>query len=367
VPVIIEKIGKDIEGSVYKTLDKLGYAPSRKKIFIKPNIVNAHKPNAPYITNPRIVGGIIDYLVDKGVQEIVVGEGVVGKDSEEIFRETGYTKLCKSKKVKLISLHNAERIYVKLNGTLILLPKIVFETEYINVSKLKTHVQTTVSLGLKNQKGLLNIRDRKKFHKDLHSSIANLANVIRPHLSVIDATNGVEGNGPGRMGREIRNINLLICGTDFLLTDYIGAMLMGISPDRVNHLKKAKDLGISLLNDAILGEDLESVKMDFMLPTNYYRIFNVYYWWSEETCSGCSSLLGEVKNAAFKSPVLLLKIFYYGFFKRLDFVMGNIEKLPNGHGKVVCIGNCTKNFAAKNKLPITLGCPPLLKDIFKYI
>jgi len=367
MPVIIEKIGKDTESSVYKTLDKLGYIPAKKKIFIKPNIVNACKPNEPYITNPRIVGGIIDYLMDKGAEEIFVGEGAVGKDSEEIFRATGYAKLCQRKKVKLISLHDTERIQVKFNGAFIFLPKIVFEIEYINVSKLKTHMQTTVSLGLKNQKGLLSIQDRKKFHKDLHSSIANLANVVRPHLSVIDATSGVEGNGPGRMGKEVKDINLLICGTDFLLTDFIGAMLMGINPDQVKHLKQAKDLGVSLLKDIIIGEDLEKLKMNFALPGDHCRIFNIYYWWSEEACSGCSSLLGEIKRAVLKSPILLLKVFHRGFLRRLDLVIGNIEKQPAGHGKTVCIGNCTKKFAAKNKLPIARGCPPSLKDIFKCI
>ncbi len=367
MPVIIEKIGKNIEGSVYKTLDKLGYIPSQRKIFIKPNIVNAHKPNAPYITNPHIIGGIIDYLRDKGAEEIIVGEGAVGKDSNEIFRVTGYTKLCQRKKVKLISLHGAERIQVGFNGTHIFLPKIVFESEYINVSKLKTHVQTTVSLGLKNQKGLLDIRDRKKFHKDLHDSIANLANVIHPRLSVIDATNGIEGNGPGVMGDEVKDINLLICGTDFLLTDFIGARLMGLNPDRIGHLKKAKDLGISLLNDKIMGEDLENLKMNFALPGDHYRIFNVYYWWDEEVCSGCSSLLGEIKNAVLKSPVLLLKIFHYGFLRRVDFVMGNREELPDGYGKVVCIGDCAKKLAVKNKLPIAYGCPPPLEYILKLI
>lgn len=367
MPVIIEKIKKDIEASVYRTLEKLKYIPCQRKIFIKPNIVNAHKPNAPYITNPRIVAGIIDYLVDKGVEEIVIGEGAVGKDSEGIFRATGYAKLCRHKKVRLIDLHNAERIQVEFNGAHIFLPKIIFESEYISVAKLKTHVQTTVSLGLKNQKGLLSIRDRKNFHRNLHESIAKLASLVHPRLSVIDAINGVEGNGPGSMGNEVQGINLLVCGTDFLLTDFIAAKLMGISPDQVRHLKKAKDFGISQLNDIIMGEDLEKLKMSFALPKDHHRIFNAYYWWSEETCSGCSSLLGDIKKEVFKSPLLLLKTFHWGFLKRLDLIMGDRAKLPDGHGKIICIGNCARRFAEEHKLPIVYGCPPLVKNILSRI
>lgn len=367
MPLIIKKVGKDIESSVYKALEKLSYSPSRKNVFLKPNIVAAHKPGAPYITNPRVVAGIIDYLRDKGAEEIVIGEGSAGKESGEAFRVSGYSKLCLRKKVQFIDLHNAERVEVKLKDARISLPRIVFESEYINVSKLKTHVQTTVSLGLKNQKGLLSAEDRKFFHKNLHERIADLALAVRPALSVIDATSGIEGNGPGRLGKEVKGINLVICGTDFLQTDFIGATLMGIDPCQVKHLKKAKDLGLSPLTVSLMGEDLEGLKMNFVLPKENHRIFNAYFWWSEEACSECSSALGELKGEIFRSPALLLKILNYGLLRRIDFIIGDIRKPPEGGRKILCIGNCSRAFAAKNSLPVVQGCPPSLKDILKHI
>jgi len=329
--VILQKIARNIERSVYEALDKLKYTPSVSRVFIKPNIVGLFKPNAPYITNPRVVGGIIDYLKDKRIEDIIVGEGPIGKNVEKIFKTSGYTKLCQRKNVKLIDLDDAERIQVKFRGNTLLLPKVVFESEYINVSKLKTHIQTTVSLGLKNQKGLLSFQDRKRFHKDLHSNIAHLVNIVRPNLSIIDATNGVEGNGPGTMGREVKNMNLLICGRDFLATDVVATQLMGIEPQQVRHLVIARDLNLGSFNDRVTGENLEKLKMNFLLPTDHHRIFNIYYWWTDEICSECSSLMGELKREIFRRPILLMKLFYYAFLCRLDFVTGNTKRFPSAH------------------------------------
>lgn len=365
--VILQKIRGNIGRSVYEALDKLRYTPLKSRIFIKPNIVDLFKPDEPYITNPQIVGGVIDYLKDKEINNIIVGEEPVGKNAKKIFKTSGYTKLCQRKNVRLIDLNGAERMQIKFRDNNLLLPKVIFEREYINISKFKTHIQTMVSLGLKNQKGLLSFLDRKQFHKDLHSNIAHLANIVRPNLSIIDATNGIEGNGPGGMGREVKNIDLLICGTDFLATDVVATRLMGIEPQQVPHLAMARNLGVGSFDSKIIGRDLKKLKMNFLLPSNHHRIFNSYYWWTDEICSGCSSLMGKLKKEVFKRPPLLIKLFYYGFFKRLDFVTGNLERAPHGYNKVICIGDCTRKFARRYNFPIAYGCPPKAEDIKKFI
>ncbi len=365
--VVLEKIKGDIKQSIHGALDRLRYLPSKPRIFIKPNIVNLYKPNSPYITNPRVIAAIIDYLKDININDIVIGECPVAQNAKDVFEMSGYTKLCRIKGVRLVNLNDVERVEVEFRKGMLSLPKIVFEREYINVSKLKTHVQTTVSLGIKNQKGLLSFIDRKQFHKDLHFNVAHLANIVRPDLSVIDATSGVEGNGPGAMGRAVKNIDLLICGTNFLETDVVATQLMGISPQNVLHLIIARDLGLGSFNVNIIGEDLKKFKMNFLLPSKCHRILNVYYWWTDEICSECSSLMAEIKRSALRNPVLLFKLFYYGLFKRLDFVSGGMRDLPYRYGKVICLGNCSKKFAEEYNLPIIPGCPPKLNEILRRI
>jgi uncharacterized protein (DUF362 family) len=78
------------------------------------------------------------------------------------------------------------------------------------VAKLKTHIQTGVTLGLKNQKGLLLSEDKKRFHKrDLSGCIRAPSVVARPDLTLVDGIVGLEGDGPWRRGTP-KEMNLLV-------------------------------------------------------------------------------------------------------------------------------------------------------------
>jgi uncharacterized protein (DUF362 family) len=68
-----------------------------------------------------------------------------------------------------------------------------------------------VTLGLKNQKGLLLPEDKKRFHKlDLNDCIRALTQVVRPNLTLVDGIVGLEGDGPWRWGTT-KEVNLLVC------------------------------------------------------------------------------------------------------------------------------------------------------------
>lgn len=356
---------KKIAEDTFALLEELNYTPKKKRIFIKPNIVDAFPANSPYISNPEVVRGIIRYLKAKDITDITVGEGSVGRDFEAISKKSGYAKMCQEEGVSLINLDKAERVEVPWKNEKLKLPKIAIESEYIDVAKLKTHIQAGITLGLKNQKGLLALADKRKFHGSLHENIAHLAKAIQPDLVIIDATNGVEGNGPGPTGKAVKGINLLIGGTDFLLTDATAARLMGYKPEEVKHLAIAKKLGVGTFEGEVSGLNLEEIKMDFEHPGDHINVLNVYYWWTEDTCSGCSGMMGEVKKRAFRNPWYLFKLAYYGLLKRLDILTGRDCPVQDPHGKVLCVGNCTKKIAEKGGYEFVPGCPPKPEDVLK--
>lgn len=362
----VKKVKGDIGSSVRSLLGSLDYNPVGHDVFIKPNIVDAFKPDSPYITNPRIVDALIDYLREKGAKNIVVGEGPVGRDVEKIFRVSGYERMCKSKNVELLNLDDAKR--VKHNG--IMLPKVAIYSEYINVAKLKSHIQTTVTLGLKNQKGLLRLEDKRAYHRDwgkvghrsLHENIASLASVIKPALTIVDALNGVEGNGPGPTGAKVDGINLLVASYDIVAVDTVCTKIMGIDANSVKHIRLADKAGVGSIKDG-LDYEIDAFKK-FELPTRFHRTFNAYYWWDDTTCSGCSQLMGDLKSKAMSSPGPLYKLFNYGVLRRVDFVTANLDKPPVGHGRIICIGACSKKFADKYGFEWIPGCPPKVEEIF---
>jgi hypothetical protein len=54
-------------------------------------------------------------------------------------------------------------------------------------------------------------------------------------------------------------------------------------------------------------------------------------------------------------------------WRRLDIVMGHASKLPAGHGKVVCLGECARPFAEQHRLPVARGCPPDAQDVLQLL
>lgn len=359
----IIKTGKYIEVDIKRCLKEIGYIPKKKKVLIKPNIVSAYKPCSPCITNPRVVAGLIDYLHEMGIEEVVVGEGSVHPDFEKVVSVSGYSRMCKEKNVNLLNLYNAPMKKYKFFDGHILLPKILDEYEYINVAKLKTHTQTKVSLCIKNQKGLLSFADRRLFHKDLHRNIAELYKAVQPDFNMIDALNGLEGNGPGALGREVKNLNLVILGDDSWEVDSVAAAIMGIDLSAVEHLM--------LVNRDIAriqkySEEIQKYKRGFKLPSDMYKFFNITYEWSGNTCSGCSSIMHTLKTEAFRNPRLFLKLAYYALFRGVYLITGT-PKGKKSSGNIVCIGDCGKKFALENNLKFIAGCPPKTEDVLKAI
>ena len=71
----------------------------------------------------------------------------------------------------------------------------------INIPVAKSHSATGVSLGLKGLMGM--IWDRESFHSqfNINQAIADLATVIKPQLTILDATRALVSGGPGDPGR----------------------------------------------------------------------------------------------------------------------------------------------------------------------
>ena len=87
---------------------------------------------------------------------------------------------------------------------------------------------TGVTLTLKNMKGVIPPMEKKAFHqRNLSQGIADLATVISPRLSIVDAIiasdNWVAGGG-------LRPMGLILAGDDPVATDAVCCHLMGADP-----------------------------------------------------------------------------------------------------------------------------------------
>ena len=324
---------KEKEG-VGAALDRLGFKPP-KKVLVKPNLMGAHPGDSGMVTSPAVMDQLITWLQSKGV-EVIVGESTSYKhDTLKALEASGLKKVLDKHKVRFVDLKREPM--VKKNG--MMMARIATQLPIIDVPVLKTHAQAFMTIGCKNLKGIISDEEKRKFHRvGLHPMIARIATTIRPILTVVDATNGIDGLGPSTLGRK-RHIGYILAGDDAFETDCAACKLVGVDWKDVGYLKL-----ISERSGKKPRIDHIEKRVQFKLPPQdkCHRILGVAIYFGE-ACSGCTSAIANAgKKLMMKHP------FRLPFFT-CDIYAGRGQNIPIG---AVAIGNCTGTRCD------VAGCPP---------
>ncbi len=353
-------LGRGIE----RLLAALDYTPAKKKVVIKPNIVVPAKGDSAVVTSPEVVRHLIRWLYKRGAEDIIIGESpALIADVDKCFEESGFSEMAREEGAALVDLSSLPRRKLPWRYGTLFLPDIVFERTYINVAKMKTHVQTTVSLGIKNQKGLLLPVDKKKFHRlGLHEPIAELSRLIRPELTIIDATFAMDGDGPIWGGRV--KLGLLVGGTEPIDVDLACLRIMGINPESVEHLRLLTPEGG--YSPEITG-DIEQIKRKFKRPNEESRrILKLVSWRTASACTMCTYNAEKALKRILREPrnhIKLGRLIKGALITGVNLVFGRTRFPEKPKGRVILIGNCARipyEGLDVTKIP---GCPPEVEDI----
>jgi uncharacterized protein (DUF362 family) len=230
--------------------------------FVHQNDLVLLKPNASFpnpkiwgsTTNPEVVKAVAQLVLQAGAKRVIVVDNTM-QNSDLCFERTGLrAELKELEKVKIIPLQK-ESYFTEVtvpNGKALKTVKIAKLIKkcnlLINLPCAKSHTATDVSFGVKNLMGL--IWDRQYFHNstDLHTAIAELATVIRPQITMLDATRALLTNGPTGPGK-VHELNTIIAGTDMLAVDAYAAGMANwnnrlLTAQSIKHLSYASTLGI---------------------------------------------------------------------------------------------------------------------------
>ncbi|MBN1425795.1 DUF362 domain-containing protein [Candidatus Fermentibacteria bacterium] len=170
--------------------------------MIKPNISWPNPPAWATTTSPDVLTAVARYCVDKGASSVVVLDNPLGEATRCIER-TGAVEALKDLLNTRLVVPTRPRDFVPLS-----LPvgsqlarverarELLRATCVINVPKAKAHSATAVSFGAKNLMGC--VQDRQVFHReaDLQKAIAELFHVVKPDITVLDATTVLTSRGP---------------------------------------------------------------------------------------------------------------------------------------------------------------------------
>ncbi len=240
-----------------------------QRILIKPNYVNSSHPSTGVTTDPRVVRGIVEYLLEHGWsnREFAVGEGGMATvNTMDSFKNSGLVDELKGYGVKLIDLNQEPHVDVQIEGGRSLKSVQVARSfaDYdciLSVPKLKVHCWSLSTLSMKNMMG--GILPKGIMHDDLAQKIVDLNRVFGPELTVID---GILGCQRHELACDPIQSNVIIAGEDFVATDAVGSFLMGLAPDMVPYLQLAKKAGLGendMAKIEYVGEEISKLRKHF--------------------------------------------------------------------------------------------------------
>jgi uncharacterized protein (DUF362 family) len=361
-----------VHKAVKSSIDHIGsldtFVNRNDSVLIKPNVLLDMDYKTGAVTNPHVVKSLVRLAREAGAGKITIAESsVVGCDTSKAFDKTGYTELASEENLELINLKKSSVIPMAIpNGKIfrrITLPEVIFKSDVIiNVPVMKTHDMFPVTLGLKNMKGFLMDKDKKRFHVwGLAQAIVDLNKVVLPQITVIDGTVGMEGLGPAN-GTPV-NLGLIISSYDTVAADSVASYVMGVDPETVKYIQLAgqQDLGCSDLSQIdVAGVPKDEAVRPFevlQLDFETYEKENDVKIYESGACSGC--------RLAFKTFLFSYLKDNLSVLKGYTIIFGQTVKPPlKIKGKLLNYGSCTKKY--KNQGEYIAGCPPMHEHVLEH-
>ncbi len=322
------------------------------RIGIKPNLVSASEASFGATTHPEIVAGIIEYLQEHGYRNLVIAEGSwVGARTAEAIHVCGYDQLARQYGVEFLDTQKDRSYEQDCAGMKLNLCSCVKEMDFlINVPVLKGHCQTKITCALKNMKGLIPNKEKRRFHSmGLHEPIAHLNTAVHQDFIVVDHICGdldfEDGGNP-----VVRNC--IMAALDPVLVDAYVCELLHYKVDDVPYVRLAEQLHVGSARVESTQITTCGPKPEMEELPREHKIVELQDAVSEvDSCSACYGYL---------IPALeMLRM--EGLLDKLD------EKICIGQGYQgktgrLGIGRCTSGFTCSLK-----GCPPTEKQIYEFL
>jgi Uncharacterized conserved protein len=254
-PLLSVAKGDDYAALVTRVLQPLGgmgkFVRPGDRVVVKPNIGWDRTPEQGANTNPIVVQTVVKQALAAGAKKVLIFDHTCN-EPRLCYTNSGIERAVKEiNDSRAVIEHIDPRKFVPVDiakGKAITrweLYKDALDCDcYINVPIAKHHGFVRLTLGLKNIMGVMG-GNRRSIHQELAQSLADLNTVIRPKLTIIDATRIMINNGPKSGNPEdIRRLDTLVASSDIVAADAYATTLFGLQPDAISSTVAAYNMGL---------------------------------------------------------------------------------------------------------------------------
>jgi uncharacterized protein (DUF362 family) len=217
-------------------------------VLVKPNIGWDRTPEQAANTNPEVVAELVRQCSEAGAKKVIVTD-VSCNEPRRCFQRSGIAEAAQRAGAEVILPDPSRFKEVDLQGE-VLTKWQVFDA-FLNVDKIinvpiaKHHTLTGTTLGMKNWYGILG-GSRNQLHQRIHESLVDLANFMRPSLTITDCYRILLRNGP--TGGNLDDVLLkktLVASTDPVAIDaYVAKAFWNLEVDSLPYLSMAAKRGL---------------------------------------------------------------------------------------------------------------------------
>lgn len=272
----------EVRAALVEGVDALGginaLLAGRQIIAVKPNLLRSNAPEECVTTHPAVVQSLLKAVRASGRDASVV-ESPSGPLTEKVLRAlydvTGMAQAAAAAGARLnedTSFSETSMPDGRAVKSLPVLTAILRSDAIISAAKLKTHSMVTFTGAAKNLFGVVPGLSKAECHfrfpnkEDFVNMIVDVADFVRPALSVIDAVWAMEGDGPS--AGEPRHVGALILSDNPFAADAVAGRIIGLDWRHNPVLKCAARRGLWREDDIVpLGQPVASLAVHgFKLP-----------------------------------------------------------------------------------------------------
>ncbi len=233
------------------------------RVLLKPNLLTGARPTKECVTHPEVVFCVAQMVQEAGGQPFL-GDGPAFGSALGVAQANGYLPWVKELKLPIVEFSGDRYETVSQEFNHLLLSKEAMAADVvINLPKVKSHVQLTLTMGTKNLFGCVPGKMKAWWHMEagkdrdrFGAMLVETARTIGANLTILDGIIGHEGNGPS--GGEPRRLNLLAASADVFALDRAVVAILGVDPAQVPTVAASQRLG--------LCSDLTAIQFPLLRP-----------------------------------------------------------------------------------------------------
>ncbi|MBC5795922.1 DUF362 domain-containing protein [Sphaerospermopsis sp. LEGE 00249] len=250
------------------------------RVLLKPNLLTGSRPTKECTTRPELVRAVAEMVMEVGGKPFL-GDSPAFGSAKGVATANGLLPIVEELNIPIVEFHGKRYQTVNNDFNHLLLSKEAMEADVIiNLPKVKSHMQLTVTLGVKNLFGCVPGKMKAWWHfeagKDttrFGEMLVETARAINPTLTILDGIVGHEGNGPS--GGEPRDLGVLAGSDNVFALDRAMLEILKVDPLQVPTIAASQRLGIcpelSEIDFPNLTPELLQIE-DWRLPDNLMPI-----------------------------------------------------------------------------------------------